>query len=282
MDQKKYPALSAVLASTSALEQVLAKGYKDYSNEELVEMISKEAAKKNSKKLEKLRRELAYRKIHPFPTQEKGKFKKSWEGTWYTGMPKNKAKTTTPAAVTAAPRDVTIQVMKFEELNPKVQQKVLDRFREDAFEPQFITEDFEENLTEWGLQDPKVYWSLSSSQGDGVAFEGSMDPDKFLGGTEFEKYIPNIYKISVTHEGRYYHWNSMKVAVDENDPEQAMPPEEYKKLEEFLKEKIQAKSRELEKAGYDVIEYQTSDEVIKENIAANEYEFYQDGRIFHE
>jgi hypothetical protein len=59
-----------------------------------------------------------------------------------------------------------------------------------------------------------------------------------------------------------------------------MPPEEYKKLEEMLLEKVRQKSKELEKIGYDAIEYQTSDATIKENIESNDYEFYPDGRIY--
>jgi hypothetical protein len=80
----KYPALSKVLAA----------GYDQYSNEELQEMINKESAKADSKKLEKLRREMAYRKITPDPTVMTGKPElKPWDGTRYTGMPKNSAKT---------------------------------------------------------------------------------------------------------------------------------------------------------------------------------------------
>lgn len=100
MDQKKYPALSSLLDSHPGLSSVLAKGYSEYTNEELVEMINKEAAKNDSKKLEKLREEMAYRKITPVPTVMTGKpVLKPWDGTRYTGMPKNKSKTTTPGSV---------------------------------------------------------------------------------------------------------------------------------------------------------------------------------------
>jgi hypothetical protein len=100
MDQKKYPALSSLLDSHPGLSAILAKGYAEYTNEELVEMINQEVAKKDSKKLDKLREELAYRKITPIPTVMTGKpVLKPWDGTRYTGMPKNKAKTTTPASV---------------------------------------------------------------------------------------------------------------------------------------------------------------------------------------
>lgn len=51
----------------------------------------------------------------------------------------------------------------------------------------------------------------------------------------------------------------------------------FKDLEEDVKEWVKDTSRELEKIGYDEIEYRGSDEAISETLIANEYEFDEDG-----
>jgi hypothetical protein len=51
----------------------------------------------------------------------------------------------------------------------------------------------------------------------------------------------------------------------------------FQALEEDVKEWVKDTSRELEKIGYDEIEYRGSDEAISETLIANEYEFDEDG-----
>jgi hypothetical protein len=48
-------------------------------------------------------------------------------------------------------------------------------------------------------------------------------------------------------------------------------------LEEDVKEWVEDMSRELEKQGYEEIEYRSSDEVIAETLRANGREFDEDG-----
>ncbi len=48
---------------------------------------------------------------------------------------------------------------------------------------------------------------------------------------------------------------------------------------DYVDEDVKSISRELEKIGYEEIEYRTSDEVAKEFFEANEYEFEEDGEI---
>lgn len=50
-----------------------------------------------------------------------------------------------------------------------------------------------------------------------------------------------------------------------------------KALEEDIAEWVKQESRDLEKIGYDEIEYKGSDEVIGETLQANEYEYTEDG-----
>src|SRR5687768_16706456 len=48
------------------------------------------------------------------------------------------------------------------------------------WEAECMTYQFEEFLAERGLPIEKIEWSLSSCQGDGVAFYGSIDVEKYL------------------------------------------------------------------------------------------------------
>ena len=50
-----------------------------------------------------------------------------------------------------------------------------------------------------------------------------------------------------------------------------------KKLEEDLEEWVEDMSRELEKSGYETIEYQNSDEYIVEVLENNDYKFDEEG-----
>ncbi len=130
------------------------------------------------------------------------------------------------------PRRKTIKVYKFAELDPKVRSKVLDRFREHAFDAEHISEQFDNILEERGFEKPDVCWSLNYSQGDGVAFSGHVystpffewaikgdDPayQKRMMESGVEKFLPLQKRCSIkvtNSDRRYCHWNSMDVEVN--------------------------------------------------------------------
>lgn len=116
----------------------------------------------------------------------------------------------------------------FEELAPEVQQKVLERLRENAFDPDSLSEQFESILSERGLSDPKTGWSLGYCQGDGVAFWGYLDLEAFFKwifsgdthATPFIKdakrfrFMEDVVSVNISHKSIYYHSNSMTVEVE--------------------------------------------------------------------
>lgn len=63
-----------------------------------------------------------------------------------------------------------------------------------------------------------------------------------------------------------------KAALEWKRLEDLMPP-----FETFMEQWVKDTSKELEKIGYDEIEYRTSDEYIEEFFNANEFEFDVDG-----
>lgn len=153
---------------------------------------------------------------------------------------------------------------------------------------------------------PTIYYSGFSSQGDGACFEGTWRAkDVKLGkvqdhaptdvelhriAAEFERLalLCPDGRFSVKHRGHYYHKYCTDFEFDNLIPEYdddtarstaewAAIEAKYKSVEDDLKESardfMEWIYRQLEKE-YD---YQNSDEVVAENIVANEYEFTVDG-----
>lgn len=199
-------------------------------------------------------------------------------------------------------QEKTIKVYRFGELAPEVQAKLIQKCREDGvyndFQTQDISEDFTNRLDELGYPDAKVYWSLGYCQGDGMAWEGTVS------GLDLKVLLNRVFPVghrvrrvlnsrvlgnlslTVKHEGNYYHWNSMHVEIDNGDYnyETEAQAECIELLKEAVIEDVKDTSRTLEKEGYETIEYNDSEEVIRENIIANNEDtwYMVDGRVYHE
>lgn len=202
------------------------------------------------------------------------------------------------------PREHKITVYKFEELSEKAKKRAIDDYRNkgwswDQHDNDQLDEIFKQDLEEWGLDDPEVYWSLGYSQGDGVAFSGNLDVKKWISKNAPKKFRPLIGQIEVhiLHDARlrYHHWNSMGVEIStELERSSRMDPKEWfpggggkaiarliDEFEAFVEEAVKEFSRGLEKAGYQEIEYKESEEYISDIFEGNDYEFTEDGKIWH-
>lgn len=125
--------------------------------------------------------------------------------------------------------------LTFSELDKRAKERALESFRErswDYFESDSLTEWFKEELKAKGFVEPEVCWGLSYTQGDGVAFWGSLDIPKTLKANKikgFAALIPfaqrDVLSAKVTHHGNYCHWNSMSVEIEfrEEEPEDFLP-----------------------------------------------------------
>lgn len=213
-------------------------------------------------------------------------------------------------------RKEVVNLYKFEELSDKAKQNAIKHYRESMdwqIISESITEKFTEKLSAMGYPTDDLEWSLSYSQGDGVAFYGEVDMDKVINRLEHKGYDLNydlyraikdkgltitakIYRNSFGYH--YSHYNTMEVEVD-GDSIEVMVEYLYGDLDEneyidkhdeiynfLLKLKgcihndIKDVSKELEKEGYSDIEYYSSDEAIAEILIANEYEFTEDGMMY--
>lgn len=185
------------------------------------------------------------------------------------------------------PREHTITVYKFDELSPKAKKRALEewqRLSDEHFDASSLTESFAYRLEELGLPHDKIGWRLSSSQGDGVAFYGKIDLEEHLKKNSLVKKYQVLaglidggdlaVKIEKNRSLHMYdHYNTMDLEMDISRDLSPAEEKKVKELEEEIQEQIVAVSRQLEKVGYDEIEYQNSDEYLTESIEANDLEF---------
>jgi len=168
---------------------------------------------------------------------------------------------------------------------------VKDYFYENMVELDSWSESWKENLKEKGFGDADLSYSLGYSQGDGASFTTkSVDIEKVVKSSDklkkFKKFVDdngdNI-NVSIDRSGSMYvHENSTRAHIEVYDKE--LTQEQEKTLDEFqdaLNEVIYDLNKEITKSGYDEIEYETSDEYIDEMSEANEYEYLEDGKMFH-
>lgn len=160
---------------------------------------------------------------------------------------------------------ITYKIYKFDELKAKVKEKVIEKFRNNN-EYYFLKEDIKERAKEMLkehkiniIKDFQVFYSLSNCQGDGLCFIGSFRWKN--------------YNINIEHIGNHNHSNSTNIIIETKNYNDA----KQKVYDEF-NEIYQLICQELEKFGYDWIDAEDSEENIKDNIEANEYEFLEDGK----
>lgn len=174
---------------------------------------------------------------------------------------------------------------------------------------------FKEKLKDIGYPTDDLEWRLNYSQGDGVAFYGEVNIDKVMDRLGREGYDLNydlyraidsenltitarIYRNSFGYH--YSHYNTMEVEIDGDSIETMMEylyedldsdtdeyVDKYDEIYDFLLDlrdcihnDIKGVSKQLEKEGYNDIEYYSSDEAITETLIANEYEFTEDGVMY--
>jgi len=188
-------------------------------------------------------------------------------------------------------KDFSITGFTVDELDENVKKKMLDNYRDlfTDYDTHHLTEDLREVLREDGLVVDSLYWSLSHSQGDGVAFAVEKIDLDFLGRNQpdFEKYITEFEKlgldlsVEIVQSGRYFHSDSMSLMVN-YDEEKRQSTEIQKKISKFLHKLlsfVRKESSKLEQIGYEYIDYYTSDECIEEHLRLNNFYFTKQGEL---
>ena len=203
---------------------------------------------------------------------------------------------------------ISVNIFKYNELSEKAKEKARQWWRDcnysDDFWSECVIDDAKEIGKRLGFDINKVYYSGFCSQGDGACFEGvfrTSDFKKQLQNGGIRAYAPQdkeLHRISneiekianeffsvylkVRHSGRYYHENctEFKVSIIDNEDNE-INTEEAAEAEKYLIEL----SRDLMLWIYCALEkeyeYQNADEQIAENIVANNYDFTEEGEIWH-
>jgi hypothetical protein len=188
---------------------------------------------------------------------------------------------------------IETKVYDFNELSAEVQSKVIEKQRQSMYEngqPLWDFSDYcHEKAQEKGFKDIKIQYSLSNSQGDGLSFSAEIDKETFINeclpGIKTSVYdiICNYVHFKVKgNSGRYYYASKNDIEVEtefyKNTPN-------LDKLIDILYNHIAdtylTLCNELEKYGYDAIDYYYSDENVKETILANDYKYTINGQLFN-
>jgi hypothetical protein len=169
------------------------------------------------------------------------------------------------------------KVYTFDELDQKAKDKARELYNSEGDNTPFLTDDLREyiheELTDKGYkvmgfstsENPTIQplYSLSYSQGDGLMFEGTVsDKD----GNEF----------TIKHSSSNYCHSKTAIieGTDKNGEELA---------DEFISQftaVYEAICEDIEKRGYDEIEYANSEEVFRETAEANDWLFLKNGDLF--
>lgn len=212
------------------------------------------------------------------------------------------------------PEIIETTVYRLDELDGFAKERARAWYREGALDHdwyEFVYEDFETICGILGLdlktstvrlmgggtrQKPRIYFSGFPSQGDGACFETYYSYEKGARkrirehaplDTELHRIADalqaiqrrNFYQIraEASHRDRYCHEYSIEISVERESPTyQDMTADADETVTEALRDLARWLHRQLERE----YEYQTSDEVIDEAIAANEYTFTEAGRRF--
>ena len=200
-------------------------------------------------------------------------------------------------------RVVETKVYTFDELSDKAKEKAREWYRENddfSFYAECIIDDAKTIGALMGIDIDKIYFSGFYSQGDGACFEGSYSYKKGslkavksyapldielhkIAGALAKLQKQHFYRLSasVKHRGHYYHEQCTEIDVLRNCEYMFSTSDSYVRgsdsdgaaLVILLRDFMQWIYRQLEKE----YEYLNSNEVVDENIIANEYEFTEEG-----
>lgn len=201
-------------------------------------------------------------------------------------------------------RTIEKQVFNFNELDEKIQDKIIEKFWDTNINydwHEFIIDEFNEVLNIIGIDCTckDIRFSGFDSQGDGLSFSGRYSYKK-KSMEKIEKEYPWIYKkifgdikalnaiqkryfyslscdITRSRHSRYCHSNTM--GIDYIEILGGNTPKNYKDIEETLQDIFRSIADEFYFLLEKEFEYLTSREQIIETIEANEYEFDDRGEI---
>lgn len=194
-------------------------------------------------------------------------------------------------------RIIETEVYTFDELSDDAKEKVIDGFRDNKneyFHLDFFHKDCVYQLEELGFVNPKVQYSLGYCQGDGLSFEAdeySKLEELYIeelgkGKEKTAKLLAeNSVFVSRGNEGRYCYASTDDIDLYIHNYSSGINTDcnNINDVVHIIRGKLEDLyidiCNDLEKQGYNEIDYQLSDECIIEDIQCNEYEFTKEGKL---
>ena len=197
-------------------------------------------------------------------------------------------------------RETNVNVYGFSELSIIVQQKVIERYRNELFD--LLDDDLKDIMkmefnNHTHKLDFKLAYSLNYCQGDGVSFTGNIEGKEELlefASLVYDNKIPKnilrlinwniIYKIDFARSNYHYvHKYSVQINIIDNyntNKDYCHINRAITEFEKAINKWYSQVCDTMEKFGYDTTENLYSDDNIKSYIEENECEFFIDGRDF--
>lgn len=170
-------------------------------------------------------------------------------------------------------KTLTINLYEYSELTDEAKEKALNEWHKDNVnydDPlmqshmiNLLKEKLDECKIEYDEDSIDVRYSLSHSQGDGFMFEGKL---VYKGTPVFIKHNGNAH---------YYHSKTADIDFSNENGEVNISEEECN----AFYEEYNSICKELEKIGYDEIEYQQSAEYFEQECETNEWTFEDNGKM---
>ena len=207
---------------------------------------------------------------------------------------------------------INISIYTFEELQKEAKQKALDALRDinvdNSHWYDFVLSDFTAICKTIGIttREKDIYFQGFYSQGNGSAFDATIDLSVFLAAIREQKwkeYAPDekfcfadnpinnrvlalikngliTSTISTSHTNRYYHLNyysdhNFFPTISYNTPN---IDRQLDLLDEWIRDILHQLNRYLYKSLQEEYEYLCGDAIVQESIEANEYLFTKDGK----
>lgn len=195
-------------------------------------------------------------------------------------------------------RTIENTVYAFNELSESAQQQAIqnntDINIDDTFWSDYIIEKYTDILESIGFCVPSIQYSGFSSQGDGASFTceyidfeklleyacckyiGYSQVSDFLWGVKVENFLSG--KVSRSNYN-YVHENSVYVDLElcVDIEGNSFADDNYTRLEDSINNIVRSISQLIYSELENDFEYLNSDEVIKDTLISNEYEFYSNG-----
>ncbi len=178
-------------------------------------------------------------------------------------------------------RTISFNVYRFNELSPEAQKKAIENYRNkrdwDDNDSKMLEDYLIDRVEELGLKTKSIVFSLNFSQGDHVYFEGELEFDLDKLSQTHRKLVDLWKKVGVSEvecqkSGTYHYTSNVIIRTREIPCEM-----NYDRLADMLVEFLKETSKKCLDLGHEYIMDRNSDESIREDIEANEYEFTENG-----